>query len=85
MANQRSPIYSCSWRLKLTMPKSKSSKCKAGNLENRNVEARLKREFRRLQHKYGLGLELKGVEWIPRGESFQAKSKRDSLRLRQRA
>ena len=30
-----------------------------------SVEAELKRELKRFQQKYGLGLELKGVGWMP--------------------
>jgi len=30
-----------------------------------SVEAVLRRELRRLQRKYGLSLELKGVKWVP--------------------
>ena len=48
------------------MPKPKNSKCRAGSARNVSVEALLRRELRRLQQKFGLGLELKDVKWIPR-------------------
>ncbi|MHA1834106.1 MAG: hypothetical protein ACTSV7_08950 [Candidatus Baldrarchaeia archaeon] len=37
----------------------------AGNIRDVRVEAKLKHELQRLQKKFGLGLELKDVKWMP--------------------
>jgi len=57
------------------MPKPKNSRYKVGNARNVSVEALLRRELRRLQQRYGLGLELKDVKWIPREDMFSGEVK----------
>jgi len=46
-----------------------------GNHETLSVEARLRRELRRLQEKFGLGLELKDVRWVPKDGVFSGEVK----------
>lgn len=52
--------------MRLKAERLKNTSRRKANTGNVNVEARLRRELRRLQQRYGLGLELKDVKWIPR-------------------
>ncbi len=46
--------------------------------ERSDVEERLRRELRRLQRLYGLGLGLMGVRWLPREDGSLSGEVRDS-------
>ena len=62
-------------RGKLTAKPKTTLKHNVRNSKNSCVEAKLRRELRRLQQKYSLGLELKDVKWIPREDVFSGEVK----------